>query len=123
MVYSRWRTEEFTSEQLLAGEGEPVVDPDRDGLANLAEYALGSDPNAFTPQPSALLDATHLSIVFERPLDRIDVACLAESSDGLGSWSGVTLETTGETATHQTLRARVQRLPEGKQLFLRLRFE
>ena len=123
MIYSRWRTEEFTSEQLLAGEGEPEADPDGDGLANLAEYALGSDPNAFTPQPSALLDATHLSIVFERPLDRLDVTCLAESSDGLGSWSGVTLETTGETATHQTLRARVQRPTEGKRLFLRLRFE
>lgn len=37
MVYSRWRTEEFTSEQLLAGEGEPEADPDGDGLANLAE--------------------------------------------------------------------------------------
>jgi hypothetical protein len=126
MTYNLWKSAEFTPEQILAGEGEPGADADADGLVNLAEYALGTDPNAFTPQPPPLLDATHLSIVFERPLDRLDVTCIAESSDGLGSWSPLPLEETAATrgsSTTQSYRARVQRPPEGRRLFLRLRFE
>ncbi len=123
MIYSLWKTQEFSAARILAGDAEPEADADLDGLANLAEYGLGTDPNAFTPPPAFTLDASFLTLIFEHPKDRNDVTCLAESCGALGVWENVPLEATGGTATHETLRARVPRPVEGDRLFLRLRFE
>ena len=123
MIYALWKNQEFSPDQILAGDAEPGADSDGDGLANFAEYDLGTDPHAFTPQPAPALDATHLSLTFQLPKDRDDVNCIAESSDALGSWAIVPLEVIAQTDTHETVRARVERPASGNRLFLRLRFE
>jgi hypothetical protein len=123
MNYALWKTQQFTAAQLLSGDGDPEDDTDHDSLDNLAEYALGTDPNSFTPVPAFTLDATHLTLTFTRPKDRHDVSYHAESGDQLGPWSDVPLEITGETSTHETIRARVTRPAAGERLFLRLRFD
>ena len=123
MIYALWKTQQFSSAQILAGEAEPEDDADHDGLDNLAEYALGTDPNSFTAAPSFTLDATHLTLTFTRPKGRNDVTYHAESGDQPGPWADVPLEVTGETETHETVRARVARPATEARLFLRLRFD
>ena len=44
--FSRWKTENFTVEQVASGQSEPHQDPDLDLRSNVIEYALGSDPNS-----------------------------------------------------------------------------
>lgn len=123
MNYSLWKTQQFTSAQLLSGEGDQEDDTDHDGLDNLAEYALDTDPNNFTSAPAFTLDATHLTLTFTRPKDRHDVSYHAESGDQLGSWTELPLEVTDWTETHETIRAQVARPATGERLFLRLRFD
>jgi hypothetical protein len=123
MNYALWKTQQFSAEQLIAGETDAEDDADNDGLDNLAEYALGTDPNSFTAAPSFVLDATHLTLTFTRPKGRNDVSYHAETSDLAGAWTDVLLEVTGETETHETVRARVARPTGDDRLFLRLRFD
>ena len=123
MNYDSWETQQFSAAQVLAGESDPDDDTDHDGLDNLAEYALGSDPNSFTAAPGFSLDATHLTLTFTRPKGRNDVSYHAESGDLSGAWIEIPLEITGETETHETVRARVARPGGSERLFLRLRFD
>ena len=123
MIYALWKTQQFSAPQILAGETDPEDDADHDDLENLAEYALGTDPNSFTPAPGYTLDATHLTLTFTRPKRRNDVSYHAEASDLSGAWMEVPLEVTGETQTDETVRARVARPAGDTPLFLRLRFD
>ncbi|TAE73711.1 MAG: hypothetical protein EAZ65_06455, partial [Verrucomicrobia bacterium] len=121
--YALWSGEQFNNSQSLAGLAAPNGDPDADGLANLAEYALASNPNEFTPQALPQLSASHLTLQFERPLDRVDATCHAEFSSDLITWTEQALEVIELGPNRQTLRARVLRPAQGQALFLRLRFE
>jgi hypothetical protein len=123
MIYALWKTQQFGAGQILAGETDPEDDADHDGLDNLAEYALDTDPNNFTAAPAFTVDATHLTLTFTRPKGRTDVSYHAETSDLAGDWTDVPLEVTGETETHETVRARVARPGGDNRLFLRLRFD
>ncbi len=122
MPFSTWEQEEFTAEQVLAGESVPEADADGDGLANLAEYALGLDPNGFNPPPAAVLNETSLSLTFTRPKDRTGVSYHAESNTNLEGWQPVPLEIISETETTETLRASIDRPPGENRRFIRLRF-
>ena len=117
-----WRNLAFTETQIAEGLAEEGADPDGDKLANLAEYALGSDPLAFTPPFVATLDGTGLWFTFTRPAGLPDVTYAAESSDGLGTWQPALLEVIG-TGETETVRAR-DPLATGDpaRRFLRLRF-
>ena len=63
-------------------------DPDRDGLTNLLEYALGLDPSAWSAVPprQTITDASgsHLAFIFTRPSDRIGVTLAGEVTSTLG---------------------------------------
>ena len=52
-----WRTSHFTANEITAGLAADHADPDGDGLDNLTEYIMGTDPRAFTPQALALTPA------------------------------------------------------------------
>ncbi|KAB2638023.1 MAG: hypothetical protein DVB26_08685, partial [Verrucomicrobia bacterium] len=121
--FASWRDAHFTAAEQSAGLADATADPDGDGLSNLAEYALGTDPRHFTPPPMAILDASGLALTFTRLAHWPDVTYIAESSDGLGSWSPVPLEVL-VTGPVETLRAR-DPLTSGdpSRRFLRLRFE
>jgi hypothetical protein len=90
--YARWRTASFTPEQAAAGEAAETADPDGDKLPNLAEYALGTDPHAFTPPLGAARTGEGLVLTFQRPRGLPDVDYAAESSDDLIHWTPRVLE-------------------------------
>ena len=123
MDFATWRDAHFTTAEQNAGLADATADPDSDGLTNLAEYALGTDPHQFTPPPAAIFDSSGLTLTFTRPANLPDVTYIAESSDGLSTWSPVALEVL-ETGTVETVRARDPLTTgEPSRRFLRLRFE
>lgn len=55
ITFSGWRFSRFSEDEINSGLADPGTDADGDGLANLIEFALGSDPrepdaSAFGPQ-------------------------------------------------------------------------
>ena len=125
VIFTEWKDTEFTPEQITAGESDPTADPDNDGLSNLAEYALGSDPNAATLPPTTTMEGGFLTLTFERPLDLTDVNYQAQLSNTLhvAEWSPLTLEVMSQTATTETVRARTAIPETGNALFIRLRLD
>jgi hypothetical protein len=117
-----WQDASFSPAQVAAGEAAPTADADRDGTPNLAEYALGTDPNTFTAAPAAVFSANALTLTFTRPKGLADVTYSAESSAGLGSWSPVSLQVISSTETSETVQAEVSRTEFPGVRFLRLRF-
>ncbi len=117
-----WRVRVFTPDEILNGAADESADPDGDGLGNLAEYALGTDPHAFIPQHAAVRGPDGLTLTFTRPNNLPDVSYAAESSDDMLHWLPVTLELVTDGPV-QTMRA-VDPLTSGDpaKRFLRLRF-
>ncbi len=102
---SAWKSQHFTAGQISSGIAADNADPDGDGLKNLAEYAMGTDPLAWNAAPQPTHDANGLTLIFTRPKGLPDVSYTAESTDTLGSWSPVTLEVITDGPV-QTVRAR-----------------
>lgn len=117
-----WEQGVFSPAQISAGDGAPGADADKDGLLNLAEYALGTNPNSFTAPPLVDFSPSALSLTFTRPKGLTDITYAAESSAVPGSWSPVSLELLSSTETTETLRAQVSRAQYPTVRFLRLRF-
>lgn len=117
-----WQDESFSPAQITAGAAADDADPDGDGLANLAEYALGANPNASTPAFTPQQDANGLSVVFTRPKGLPNVTYSAESSADMVNWSPVALIVV-EDGPEQTVRA-TDPLNTGttQRRFIRLRF-
>ena len=69
--------------------GDPVLtDSDLDGLTDIIEFAIGSDPLAYTPPPVSIeLDENgKLLVRFPRHLSRADINFRAETSSDLQIW-------------------------------------
>ncbi len=118
-----WEANMFTPAQIDAGESAPAADPDGDGLTNLAEYALGGEPYAFTPQPAVTSDGATISITFQRPAWIGDVAFHAEAGGDFATWEQLTLEVLNPGSDPETVRATLTLpTPKPERRFLRLRF-
>ena len=118
-----WQYLHFTESEKTAGLAAESADPDSDGLANLAEYALGTDPRAFTPPFTPSVDETTLSFIFTRPAGLPGITYAAEFSDDAITWFPAALEmlTSGPM---ETLKASTPLPPdEPHHRFLRLHFE
>lgn len=65
-----WRSLKFGSSE-NSGCGADSADPDADGLVNLIEYALGSEPLVFSPEamPAMSVHNAHLQLAFNRIAD------------------------------------------------------
>jgi hypothetical protein len=79
----------------------PLADPDRDRLANLFEYAFGSDPlTSSSPPITVLKTPTHLEIRYPRQQDATDVVIMPEAASDLSEWTsdGFTISADGGEA-------------------------
>ncbi len=95
-TYQDW----IDSKQMAADLRDEDQDPDADGLPNLVEYALGSDPGLFTPHPlRGLVESRSTQVVVRQKwLPSADL--LVERSADLRVWSDVepdSVEIDGET--------------------------
>jgi hypothetical protein len=70
---------------------DPLLDDDQDGISNLTEYAMGSDPRSATPLTPLTLNYSGSSILTSYPvsLTRPDVDLVLESSPDLQTWRSV----------------------------------
>lgn len=74
-----------------AGATGATDDPDADGLANLLEYALGTDPAGADAHrlPSFTSEGGNYVFRFTRPAGRADLSYFVEQSADLAAWSDV----------------------------------
>ena len=95
--YELWREANFSEAQIAAGDGDPLADPDGDGLANLMEYATGSPPLSPSANPLTISQADGEAILrFRQVADAELIYRVVASNDlSLGSWADVVFESTG----------------------------
>ncbi len=83
---------------------EATGDADQDGLSNLLEYALGTDPTS--PNIAAPLavtrDGSHIALSFNVNLQTPDVVFQVEGSDDLATWTRLSSTPVSVTPTTQT---------------------
>jgi autotransporter-associated beta strand protein len=90
--YDAWKAGAFP-EGTLAGDRAPEVDFDLDGLNNLLEYGLGTNPASPSTMPAAMTveenGNRYLQIQWSRTDDRDDIITTGEASPDLeaNSWS------------------------------------
>jgi hypothetical protein len=87
--FDNWRFQNFTELELNnGGISSAEVDHDRDGLANLMEYALGLSPNNFDSLPSMASDlAGYLTLTITKNPNATDIKWSAEITGDLSTWS------------------------------------
>jgi autotransporter-associated beta strand protein len=89
--FSDWRASKFASATNL-GDADDDADPDADGLPNLLEYALGTEPLAADSGPpitvAADTAAERLALTFTRIADPALVYAVLAADDPSGPWSG-----------------------------------
>jgi hypothetical protein len=102
ITFNGWRNSRFSEDEINSGLADPNMDADSDGLANVLEFALGSDPRVadallFGPQYRltnlsdlglpALSDHYLTAIVRRNPL-ALDATLQVEvTEDPMGFWS------------------------------------
>ncbi len=105
----RWKEEAF--ENPFSAETDAQLDPDLDGLINLIEYAIGSDPNSPTaiqlPKVGfqQVLSNRYVVYSYVKNPNAVDISISAEYTDALASptWipitdflNGIRVEDTGD---------------------------
>jgi len=93
-AFTTWQATHFSSAEIadsaLSGDN---ADPDGDGLANLAEFALGKNPRqadasaAWTTAVQTVGGVDYLTISFRRRAPALDLAYAVHSSADLAAWS------------------------------------
>jgi len=98
-----WRQTHFGT-AANSGEAADTADPDGDGLVNLVEYAINSDPKTPNHSPfSYAIVGQHLTISFTRPSPApVEITYLFEAANDLsGPWkSGAGFATSTVTDNH-----------------------
>ncbi len=118
-----WRTVAFRAQSGNDTIAGVHADPDGDGMSNLLEYALGTDPLATDERSDAQIEARDevWTFSYRRPTDRTDIVYAVEISSDLQEWSeeGVTHEWVATEGDRATWRARHPR--SSGPLFFRLK--
>ncbi|MES2997445.1 MAG: Calx-beta domain-containing protein [Verrucomicrobiota bacterium] len=124
--FNSWTQANFGS---LAGEptiAGPGTDPDEDGMENLLEYALNSNPNqpSAADQPKGAVESGNLTMTYRRNVGATDLTYIVEISTSLGdgTWSsaGISEQILSNDGLTQVMKAT---LPIGAEprKFMRLR--
>jgi uncharacterized delta-60 repeat protein len=92
--YAAWVAQNFSpAEQANASISGPTADPDRDSVANLIEYATGTQPKnaasskAPTVETTALPGGNFLTLVWTKSSQATDITWAAEVSTNLAAWN------------------------------------
>ena len=89
MTYAQW----VTNKSLQPAESAELFDADKDGLFNLLEYGLGTEPKV--PNGSPITHNAGNSVFrFNRATDRTDISTIIEASESMtGTWSTIATST------------------------------
>jgi hypothetical protein len=122
-TFAAWRNLTFSGPELAsAAVSGPGGDPDRDGLVNLIEYALGLNPTqpGSSSGPEISVTASEWIYTYTRPADRSDLNYSVNASANLTDWTlpGVIHERVA-TGSTETWRGRYPRTG-APQVFFRL---
>lgn len=127
--YTAWAS----SKGLTGSNNGQTQDPDNDGLSNLTEYVLGSEPLTASPsaQPQVSSNATQLVFAYQRSINaNADTTQAVEWSTNLSTWTSVavgsassgnvTVSSASATAQNVSVAIPLSNAASGK-LFARLR--
>lgn len=117
-----WRLANFGGMASDPGTAGNFADPDRDGLPNLVEYALGLPPLSPSPLPAPVPGNGALTLTWSSPLSATDIQILPEWSGDLAQWQPADsqVEVTGGTDGLRHFRLVLPAAPDGPR-FVRLR--
>ena len=116
-----WQAQHFSTAEMGAGQHLDEADPDQDGVTNLTEYALGTDPRATSDTITVHQDATGQWIAFQRPKGLPDVIYDAATSTDLLRWDPIPVTIVSDGPV-QTVRVNNPGAPNGQIGFIRVRF-
>ncbi len=139
--WPEWQAIHFSPDEIAAGTADDLADPDADGLANLVEYGLSSDPRVSSPTagPTLSTEDGFLVLSFTRTTAHPDAVLSVEASTDLADptcWTliaqsasgaaminnGATAITESDTGSSKTVQVRdALPLASGPRRFLRLR--
>jgi hypothetical protein len=90
-----WKTFHFGNNATNAAAAGDFADPDGDGMVNLLEYALGSDPliAGAGNSLSAAVIGGHAQVSFNRNASATDLTYVLEASSDLSTWTPVMIYT------------------------------
>ncbi len=119
-----WRNAQFgtsSNDPLLSGD---LADPDHDGLCNLVEYALNSDPWTSIPghQPTPRTEGNALTLTYRLNSAATDITVILQTSPDLDNWvpATATLTTFSDDGITRVIQATQPILPTTGHLYLRL---
>jgi autotransporter-associated beta strand protein len=124
-IYDTWETARFGNAN--AGANLADGDPDGDGLSNLMEYALGSDPLAGAASPviydlESLGDGKHLRLSVPKNPAATNVTYVVETCGVLNDWSAVNTTIETDSASQLIVRDNFTTATAGRR-FIRLRVQ
>ena len=96
-----WRGQKFGT-FANTGLSADNADPNRNGIPNLLEYALGGEPVATTSSailPRSSIVAQHLQLQFTRQPALTDIILTVQSSEDLTAWTNIARSTNGTPFT------------------------
>ncbi len=121
-----WRNDYFQTPE-NAGDAADQNDFDTDGLANLVEYGIGSDPTVHTDPtlvPTGSLEAdgvsSFLTLTIPRTEKKTDITYIAEVSGDLSEWSPE-VTVLADTATQLKVRDNIPTSDTNPRRFIRMR--
>lgn len=119
--YQQWSNLNFSLDEQADPElGMESADADRDGQANLLEYAFDTDPWTTDPQigPQVSRNGTNISVDFSIDSAKDDISYRAESSSNMSDWSEIPSTLISASGTIQN--RRVTQTQSEESLFLRI---